>query len=274
MRMGCVVITRNGRDRLPRTLERLLALDERPAIVVVDNGSTDGTPALVADRFPQVALLALRHNAGASARNLGVERLDTPYVAFSDDDSWWERGSLSRATSLFDAGPALGLVNARILLPDGREDPTTAAMANSPLGGRSLLGFVACGSVVRRSAFLRAGGFNPHYGLGGEERLLATDLRMNGYELAYAPELVAHHAPARGPRPGRRAAVARNDLWSVWLRRPLGTAARATLVAAGRALRDRDARAGLAAAAKGVRWVASERRCVPRELERELRLTD
>jgi GT2 family glycosyltransferase len=248
--------------------------------VVVDNGSSDGSPDLVARRFPQVDLVRLGRNAGASGRNVGVERLDTPYVAFSDDDSWWEPGSLARAADILDSHPAPGLLSARIVLPDGREDPTTAAMADSPLGhnerspGRALLGFVACGAVVRRSAFLRAGGFNPHYGVGGEERLLATDMRVNGDELAYVPEVVARHAPASGGREGRSAAVVRNDLWSSWLRRPLGVAARATLVAGWRALRDPDARAGLAAAVRGLRWVAPQRRRVPPRLERELKLTD
>jgi GT2 family glycosyltransferase len=279
-RMGCVVITRNGRGRLPQTLERLRGSSELAAVVVVDNDSTDGTPELVESRFPDVDLVRLGRNAGASGRNVGVERLDTRYVAFSDDDSWWEPGSLERAADILDSNPQLALVAARIVLADGREDPTTAAMADSPLGdagrspGRAVLGFVACGSVVRRSAFLRAGGFNPHYGVGGEERLLATDMRMNGNELAYVPEVVARHDPVPGPRAGRAAVMVRNDLWSSWLRRAPATVARTTIVAAARALRDPDMRAGLLAAVKGVRWVAAERRPVPPQLERELRLID
>src|SRR4051794_22366336 len=111
-------------------------------------------------------------------------------------------------------------------------DPVCSAMAASPLAARpglpgpAILGFVACGAVVRRTAFLDAGGFNPRFGIGGEERLLALDMATGGWELAYVDSVVAHHHPdADAARPGRRARTLRNDLWTTWLRRRLPGAA-------------------------------------------------
>jgi putative membrane protein len=84
-----VIATRNGAVALRRMLERLAALPDRPAaVVVVDNASTDGAPDMVADRFPEVSVLRLPRNEGAVARNHGVSPAETPYVAFVDDDSW------------------------------------------------------------------------------------------------------------------------------------------------------------------------------------------
>src|SRR3954447_26521272 len=151
-RVGVAIATRERRAGLERALERLLALPERPPVVVADNGSADGTPAPLRARFPQVEVLELGRNRGAAARNAAVAVLGTPYVAFSDDDSWWAPGALARAAALFDAHPRLGLVAARILVgPDERLDPVCIAMEHSPLRaddggpGRPVLGFVACG---------------------------------------------------------------------------------------------------------------------------------
>ena len=62
-----VIATRNRRPELCATLGRLRALPEEPPVIVVDNGSADGTPAAVRDAFPEVEVVARRRNAGASA---------------------------------------------------------------------------------------------------------------------------------------------------------------------------------------------------------------
>ncbi|HEU4974455.1 MAG TPA: glycosyltransferase [Baekduia sp.] len=279
--VGIVVATRDRRDGLLETLGRLLALPDAPPVVVVDNGSSDGTPEAVRAAFGDaVAVMALGENRGAAARTAGARALATPYVAFSDDDSWWAPGALSRAAAVLDAHPRLGLLAARVLVgPGERLDPTCAAMAASPIAaerplpGPAVLGFVACGAVVRRDALLAAGGFDPRYGVGGEERRLAFDLAALGWELAYVPEVVAQHHPAAGPRPGRLRRQLRNDLWSAWLRRPAPSAARETgrLLRAAAGREPRTAVAALADAVAGTRWVLRERRVVPPPVERAVR---
>jgi N-acetylglucosaminyl-diphospho-decaprenol L-rhamnosyltransferase len=128
-----------------------------------------------------------------------------------------------------------------------------------------VLGFVACGAVVRRRAFLAAGGFHPRYGVGGEETLLALDLAAAGHRLAYDDGVVFHHHPDPGPRANRSRTAARNDLWTAWLRRRPGPALRVTLAAA------RRADPALPAALRGLPWVLRERCPVPEAVERDLR---
>ncbi len=161
--VAVVVATRNRAVELEATLERLRALPERPQVVVVDNASGDGTALRVRRHHPQVEVVELRENLGAAARTVGALHTTSRYVAFSDDDSWWAPGSLERAAELLDRHPRLALVAARVLVgPNERLDPVCAAMASSPLAptpdlpGRPVLGFVACGAVVRRSASLQA----------------------------------------------------------------------------------------------------------------------
>jgi GT2 family glycosyltransferase len=276
------VLSRDRGDELLHTLERLRSLPERPPVIVVDNGSADGSPARVADTFPDVRLIALAGNHGAAGRTLGVRAAETEYVAFCDDDSWWEPGSLRRAAELLDAHPNVGLLAARVLVgAEGRLEPACEAMAASPLEtapglpGPRVLGFVACGAVVRRTAYLQAGGFHARYGVGGEEALLAADMAVGGWQLVYVDEMVAHHHPsAVRDHGGRRAGQVRNDLWFAWLRRSRAGARDHTLAALRDATRDAAARRGIVSALGGVPWVVRERRPVPPRVERELSRLD
>ena len=278
---GVVVVTRNRRDTLLRTLDRLCALPERPPIVVVDNGSLDGTTAAVRRAHPAVRVICLAHNAGGGARVMGAEALDTSLVAFSDDDSWWAPGALATASRLFELHQRLGLLAARIVVgEEERLDPTCVAMRESPLPpdpdlpGPPVLGFLACGAIVRREAFVAAGGFEPRLGIGGEERLLALDLAAAGWKLAYVDSIVAHHhPPGVGPQPGRRATELRNELWTAWLRRPLRSAAARTAALTRAALAEGALVAPLRALA-GLPWVIRERRVLPEGVERAARRLD
>jgi len=276
--VGVAVITRDRREVLMTTLQRLRALPQRPPIAVVDNASRDGTAAAVRRRFPDISIERSEKNLGAAARTVAAELLGTPIVAFADDDSWWANDALDRLATAFAGNPDLGLVAARVLVgPEGRLDPTCELMRSSPLRdnglpGPRILGFVACGVAVRREAFLAAGGFEPRFGIGSEENLLSIDLAAAGWQLCYLDAVVAHHHPSADyPRPGRESRALRNDLWTLWLRRPLRSALGGTARTLGRAVRDPTARRALAGAACGAPWVVRNRRKVPAALECDLR---
>jgi GT2 family glycosyltransferase len=284
-RVTVVIATRDRRDRLLGTLDQLRALPEAPPIVVVDNGSSEGSAEAVRRRSPPgVAVVALAENRGAAARTIGVEQAATPYVAFTDDDSGWMPGALTRAARHFDAHPRLGLLAAAVLVGPpglGRLDPVSQLMARSPLScprhlpGPPVLGFLACGAVVRRAAYLEVGGFSPVLFFMGEERLLAYDLAHAGWDLAYASDVEAVHEPARrGVDPARQALGVRNDLLTDWMRRPWPVALRSTGALATRGLRDRAARRGLAAALRRAPVALRQRRRLPDGVERQVRRLD
>ncbi|KNB52388.1 glycosyltransferase family 2 protein [Streptomyces caatingaensis] len=290
-RTTVVVITHNRRDELLHTLGRLAALPERPPVIVVDNASADGTADAVRARHPRMRLLTPGRNLGAVGRNLAARLVTTPYLAFCDDDSWWEPGSLSAAADLLDRHPGLVSVTARILVharpADGRppgepyEDPIVAELRDSPLPrppwlpGPALGSFLAAATVLRTDAFRAAGGFSPRLWLGGEEELMAADLAAAGWWLGYADELTVHHrpSPSRDPRLRRRHGI-RNTLWFTWLRRPVPAALRRTLHLARTVPRDATSLRAFAEAAAGLPWVLRERRPVPPAVEERLRLLE
>jgi GT2 family glycosyltransferase len=274
-RVAVVVITHQRREELLRSLALLRELPEQPHVVVVDNGSTDGTADAVRARFPEVELVASPENLGAVGRNVGVARLGTPYVAFCDDDTWWEPGSLRAAADVLDAHPRLAVVTARILVePAGTEDPIVAELRDSPvrgadwLPGPALGSFLAGASVLRVDAFTAVGGFCERLWLGGEEELMAGDLAAAGWELCYLPQLtVHHHASVVREHHRRRRDGIRNTLWTTWLRRPLRPALRRTLHLLRTVPRDRVTADALWQAARGLPWVLRERRVLPPHAE-------
>ncbi|MFC3979170.1 glycosyltransferase family 2 protein [Streptosporangium jomthongense] len=234
-RVTVVVASRDRRAELERSLPR----HEGP-VILLDNGSADGSAEMARRRLVHVRVVELGRNLGAPARNLGVRLAGTPYVAFADDDSWWAEGALERAADVLDAHPRLAVLAGRVLVgPEGRPDPVCAEMAAGPLGtepdlpGPSVLGFLACGAVVRREAYLAAGGFDKVVFFFGEEERLALDLAAAGWGLAYVETVVAHHhpSPARDPG-GRRALAARNAVLTAVMRRPWPVVARAVSSAA------------------------------------------
>jgi GT2 family glycosyltransferase len=273
-RVSVVIATRNRCAELARALRHLTALPERPHLVVVDNASTDGTAATVRDAFPGAELVVLRRNHGAWARNVGVTRSRTEYVALSDDDSWWEPRSLAAAAAVLDACPQAGLLAARVLVgAASRPDPANAAMSASPLArgglpGPRILGFLGCAAVFRREAFLAAGGFSRLLFHGGEEQLLAYDLAAAGWQACYIPDLVARHHPSPVRDHAARACqLARNRVLVAWMRRPVRHAAAETARLARRARHEPAAARALAGAMARLPAALAQRRALPAEVE-------
>lgn len=287
-RVAVAVITHNRRDELLHTLARLALLPEQPPVVVVDNDSADGTAAAVRRSHPEVRLLTPGRNLGACGRNLAARELECPYLAFNDDDTWWEPGSLRCAADLLDAHPNVATVTARIVVEDPgapdrppTEDPIVTELRASPvpappgLPGPALGSFLAGATVVRLSAFRAAGGFSPRLWLGGEEELLAHDLASKGWWLVYAADLTVHHRPSplRDPTLRRRHGI-RNTLWTTWLRRHPATVVRRTAHLLRTVPRDAVSARAFAEAVAGLPWVLRERRRLPVRVEHALRLLE
>lgn len=268
-RVSVVVLTHERPQELERTLHHLEALPEAPALIVVDNGASPAT-ADVVRRFRRALLVPCPGNLGAAGRNRGVAQVRTPYVAFCDDDTWWEPGALARAAAVLDLYPRLGVLNAQVLVgPQNRVDPACERMASSPLDSRGLPGprlvsFMAGAVVMRAQAFREAGGYEPRFFLGAEEALMSQDLMAAGWDMAYVPAVQTHHhpSPARDRR-ARQLVTTRNRFWLAWLRLPWRLAWHETR----KVWRDGQAQGvlgpALRAALGGLPWALARRRVLP-----------
>ncbi|BBY07918.1 glycosyltransferase family 2 protein [Mycobacterium noviomagense] len=285
-RTSFVIATRDRADDLTETLTRLLNTTPCP-IIVVDNCSHDQTRDVTAElsgRYPsRVVLLALSSNRGAVARNIGVAACRTPYVAFCDDDSWWQPESVAIGESEFDQHPDLAVLAARTVVePGGRTDPFCDELAGSALGhvdrlpGPSILGFQSCAAMVRKTAFESVGGFSRVLHFRGEEQLLAVDLAAAGWQLCYCDRMVAFHRPSprRSAPAAQRARVLRNDFLTSCMRRPLPVclATGAALLRA--ATRDTAYVRAAAEALARLPAALANRRALPPQLEEQLRMLE
>ncbi|MEX3936307.1 glycosyltransferase family 2 protein [Paraburkholderia phymatum] len=269
-RISVAVLTHNRAARLLDTLRRLRALPERPLIVVADNASTDETVLMAGLTYPDVHIVQCEHNMGAAGRNRAIEWVDTEYVAFCDDDTWWEPGSLEQAVRLLDAHPEIGVLNARIEVGEsGETDATCLLMQHSPLDsgklpGPSLAGYMAGACVFRTAVFREAGGYDARLFIGGEEELVALDVLANGYAIVYCDALVVRHHPSPVRDSAlRRRMLARNAAWTGWMRLRLGEALMRTLRAFATFRREHTLWHDGWAMLRGLRWVLRERRRLP-----------
>ena len=127
MDLSVIIVNWNTRDDLARCLASL-----RPAathlameIVVVDNGSTDGSQALVRRRFPEVQLLALGRNVGfAAGNNRGLPLTSGRYRLLLNPDCIVHDEALEQMVAYADDHPEVGLLGPRLLNGDGSLQPS------------------------------------------------------------------------------------------------------------------------------------------------------
>jgi hypothetical protein len=275
--IAIVAATRNRVASLKAILPRLLRLPEAPPAPIVDDGSTVDTCETIRREYPGVALIGLGQNLECAARNEGGRPVATPYVAFSDDDSRWAAGAIGRASELFVASPGRAWLAARVLVGhEARPDLVREAMAAIPLTSNrrlpdpGVLGFVACGSNLRRSAYHDVGGFEPRFGIGGKEELCAGDLAVAGTwptPPRSSPNIIRLRSAIVTVGAGSRSAT----LWTAWLRRPAASLWHRTLQSTQPGLCDPESRTPLIEAVRGLPWVLRNRRQIPPHVEVALR---
>jgi len=124
--VSVIIPVYNRRELITATVESALAQTIPPdEIIVVDDGSTDGTREVItalAQRHPTIRLL-FQENAGAgAARNRGIEAAASEWIAFLDSDDVWVPEKLANSFALVDRDPDIELVHTNWLAryPDGR----------------------------------------------------------------------------------------------------------------------------------------------------------
>ena len=228
-KISVVIITHNRVSTLLETLQNLRSLPEKFPIFVVDNNSTDNTVGSVKTLFPEVNIIALPKNMVALGRNIGVQHAVTPYIAFCDDDSWWDPGSLTKAVEYFEQYPNVGVLAGKILVgKQGRLDHISALQSISPLPARvdmpgpAILGFLGCQLIIRKEAYLQAGGYSEVFYFSGEEELLGWDIVANGWGMTYCHDIVGRHYPSVERSLAMRYRLgSRNTIMRAWMRRPI-----------------------------------------------------
>lgn len=210
--LSVVIPTLDGRPLLAECLEGLARQDyarDSVEVVVVDNGSGDGTVEWLRQRHPGVRVLALETNLGfAEPCNRGAQAASGEWLALLNNDAIPEPGFLS-ALVRGAAGDGVAAVGGRILSADGADVEFGG-------GGLNVFGFgfqhsswqadfhetpagaempFACGGAMlaRRDVFLDLGGFDGDYFAYYEDVDLGWRLNLAGHRVVYAPEARVRH---------------------------------------------------------------------------------
>src|SRR5918995_2311755 len=234
MDVAVVIPNFNGARWPPGVVGGVAGQTAPPAeVLVVDDGSTDGSRALLAERFPHVRVLALGVNGGfARAANAGIAAVSAEAVALVNTDVVLAPDWLEHAAAALAAAPRAAAVAAKLV---DLADPTLLYDAGDVLrrdgvceqrgrferdGGRyDAPGevFAACAgaALYRRAAVLEAGGFDERFGTYLEDVDLGLRLRLAAWCCRWEPRAVARHAgggSSGGLRHGPGAWVERNTL--------------------------------------------------------------
>ena len=188
-----IVPVRNRRDRMLRCLDALLAQDHPSyEILVLDNGSTDGTGeaclARAAGARVPVRVVRIEGTLGY-IRNRGAELAAGRYVAFTDSDCMPRPSWLSTAVRALDEDPGLGFVCGRTVA----EEEPVELWARTVQVPRFSYRFESCNVVFRAEALRASAGFDEVIGDGWEDTAAGFDLLTRGWRVAFLPDAVVVH---------------------------------------------------------------------------------
>jgi len=226
-RLTIIIVSYNSKGDLERAIGSLTQSAPRVEheIVVVDNASTDGSPAYVRERWPGVQLIASDVNLGfAKANNLGLRHTNSELVLFLNPDTIVAPGAVDRLVSALDARRDVAIVGPRIVDGRGRAELSFGAMMTPWTeirqkilvrgNDRGLIPFTsmvdrmtrhthqvdwvsgAC-LLIRRADLDEVGGFDERFFMYTEDVDLCASVRRRGRSVLFTAETEVVHLRGR-----------------------------------------------------------------------------
>ncbi|MGA2455220.1 MAG: glycosyltransferase family 2 protein [Solirubrobacteraceae bacterium] len=231
--LAIVVVSANDAHWLERCLSTAIAHAGKATIevIVVDNGSTDGTRELVESRFPQARVVTSPNLGFAYGNNRGLELARARYLLLLNPDTEVTDGTFEQLLQMLDARPQVGLIGVRQVSATGALWPTmrrfpnpTRALGEALFSERWPIHPAWAGERVlddrayeleqscdwtsgsfmlaRREALMGAGLLDERFFLYSEEPDLCLRIKRAGWEIRHLPQMtIVHHAGKGGIQP-------------------------------------------------------------------------
>lgn len=211
---ACVVVPNwNGKEDLPACLDSLLQQSAPADIVVVENGSTDGSAALLAKDYPQITVLPQKKNLGfAGGVNVGIQyALENNYanIALFNNDAVAHKDWLKHLLQVFTDNQEVGIATCKLMdsqkthldstgdmyttwglpYPRGRGEPAGAQYDTAT----EVFGASGGASLYRASLFEQIGLFDEKFFAYYEDVDVSFRAQLAGWKVRYVPKAIAYH---------------------------------------------------------------------------------
>jgi len=217
VKVSVIVVNHNGKEYLQNCIFSVLSNDfENYEIIVVDNGSTDGSLAALRKKFAKnlekIKIIELRKNYGpAKARNEGAKIAEGEYLAFLDNDTQVKKDWITEAIKLFQRDSKIGCIQCKLLLLNEKNKYDYAGEYLNQYGflvqraryketdnGQydqevEILAAKSAGMFIRKDVFNKIGGFDKDYYIYMEETDLGWRSWLSGYKVVFCPLSVVYH---------------------------------------------------------------------------------
>lgn len=240
--LSVIVLSYNTRDLLRKCLESIYQFPNTE-IIVVDNASSDDSPAMVRKEFPRVRLVCNKENLGfAKGNNIGLSLATGRYILFLNSDTQVKPEAMSEAMKYMEENPKAGALTAKTLLPSGKMDPDCHRGFPTPWASISyFLGLeklfpksrlfgqyhkfylnlnenheVDAGAgafmLVRKEVIEKVGQWDENYFFYGEDLDLFFRIKKSGYlTLFYAQPVLTHYKGASSGLRKESRSIAKNS---------------------------------------------------------------
>jgi GT2 family glycosyltransferase len=202
-RVSVVVCSYNGEATLEECLKSLCAIDYPDyEVIVVDDGSIDKTPAILA-RFPGVRALHRPHHGLSAARNAGLERATGAVIAFIDSDCVAQPDWLVQLVHQLTRTGAAAVGGPNLTPQDGWLAACVAAAPGQPthvlLSDQIAEHIPGCNMAFRREALEAVNGFDPQFQKAGDDVDVCWRLQHEGHLITFAPGAFVWHHRRQNP---------------------------------------------------------------------------
>jgi glycosyltransferase involved in cell wall biosynthesis len=201
MNASIVITSKDRKEDLRRALHSTIAQNGQPEIIVIDDGSTDGTAEMVRSEFPEVKLERYEESKGLVVRRNEAARLALGDVIFSiDDDAIFSTSHVVEQTLLEFDSPEIGAV----AIPYIELRNENRILQRCPSDDKIWIAptFIGTAHALRRDLFLQLGGYREFLFHQGEEPDYCIRLLDTGYvvRLGHADLIEHHQSPKRDLR--------------------------------------------------------------------------
>lgn len=236
-KVSIIVVNWNGKQLLAGCLESVQKQTYTDfEIIVVDNGSTDGSCDYLKKTFPGIHLIELSENRGfTGGNNIGFSQSSGEYIVLLNNDATIQKNWLEVMVTALESDPGLGSCSSKIIIEgterlDSAGDLFTTAFTGTKWGelqkaslfteSRTVAGPCAAAAIYRRGMLEQIGFFDEDFFLNHEDTDLNLRAWLAGWRCQFVPDAVAYHKVSASIGNLSDTSVyyfSRNSLW-VWIK--------------------------------------------------------